>query len=163
MAFASTGKMADARAEVATLTKSQDGVNKAADASGVANLSRIGRIMHAMLDAKIADAGGDHRTAITFLREAVAEEDNLDYQEPPDWWSPARETLGAVLLVSNKPAEAEQVFRDDLKHNANNPRSIFGLWKALDAQDKKADAQAEQQKFDTAWKNADGKLRLSDL
>ena len=163
LAFASTGKMPEARAEVAALKKAQPAVDKAAEASGIANLSRVGRIMHARLQAKIAEAGGDHRTAVTFLREAVAQEDNLDYQEPPDWWAPAREALGAVLLASGKLAQAEQVFRDDLKHNPKNPRSIFGLAKSLAAQGKKADAQAEQQKFDAAWKNADTRLRITDL
>lgn len=45
-----------------------------------------------------------------------------------------RETLGAALLANGKAAEAEQVFRDDLKYNPRNGRSLFGLWKALEAQ-----------------------------
>lgn len=163
MAQASTGHLAAARQESAAMKVAQPGVEKQGEAAGVANLSRNGRIMQRLLEARISAAGGDRPTAITYLREAAAEEDNLDYQEPPDWFAPARETLGALLLQSNKPAEAEQVFREDLKHNPKNPRSIFGLAKALEAQGKKADAQAQQQAFDNAWKNADVKMRVGEL
>ena len=163
MAEAGTGHLAAARTHSAELKKAQPKVEKQAEASGIANLTRAGRIMQRLLEAKIASGGGDRQTAITFLREAAAEEDNLDYQEPPDWWAPARETLGGMLLASGKAPEAEQVFRDDLKHNPKNPRSIFGLAKALEAQGKKADAQAQQQAFESSWKNADVKLRIGVL
>jgi len=163
MAEAATGHLPAARKESEALKAAQPGVEKQAEAAGIANLTRVGRIMQRRLEAQISVAGGDHQTAITFLREAAAEEDDLDYQEPPDWWSPARETLGALLLETKKAPEAEQVFREDLKRNAKNPRSIFGLAKALDAQGKKADAQAQQQAFDNAWKNADVKMKLGEL
>lgn len=73
------------------------------------------------------------------------------------------EAQRSVMLQSGKTAEAEQVFRDDLKHNPKNPRSIFGLAKALEAQGKKAEAQVQEQAFESAWKNADVKLRVEGL
>lgn len=163
MANAAMGHLPMARKETTALKAAQPALEKQAEASGVANLTRIGRIMERRLEAQISLAGGDRQTAITYLREAAAEEDNLDYQEPPDWWAPARETLGAMLLESNKPAEAEQVFREDLKHNPKNPRSIFGLAKALEAQGKKSEAQTQQRAFEAGWKNADVKMRVGEL
>ena len=163
MAQAATGRLPQAREEIAALKLAQLGVEKQAEAAKIHNLSRNGRIMQRLLEAKIAEAGGDRQTTITYLREAAAEEDNLDYQEPPDWFAPARETLGGMLLLSDKAAEAEQVFRDDLKHNPRNPRSIFGLSKALEAQGKKEEAKAEGQSFESVWKNADMKITIPGL
>jgi hypothetical protein len=65
-----------------------------------------------LLDAKIALAGGDVLQAIGHLKEAVAAEDALAYNEPPDWYyPPSREALGGVLLQAGRHSEAEAVFR----------------------------------------------------
>jgi hypothetical protein len=53
----------------------------------------------------------------------VAVQDTLKYDEPPDWFFPVREQLGAVLLMTGDAAGAEKVFREDLERNLRNPRS----------------------------------------
>ena len=163
MAFAAMSKLPQARQELATLKKMEPEIASAAARHGSPNAERVGRIMQHLLEAKIAAATKDLRTATTFLRQAAAVEDTLDYMEPPDWFSPARETLGGVLLQQGKAAEAEEVFREDLKHNPKNPRSIFGLAKALEAQGKKAEAKQQEQAFESLWMNADMKLKTADL
>ena len=74
-----------------------------------------------------------------------------------------RETLGAALLAGGDAAGAEQVFRDDLKYNPRNGRSLFGVWKALEAQGKKADAARAGAEFRRVWSVADVPLRIDDL
>ena|ERR1019366_7398214 len=74
------------------------------------------------------------------LRDAVAVQDALKYDEPQDWFFPVRESLGGALLMSGDAKGAEQVFRDDLARNLRNPRSLFGLHRALKAQDRNSDA-----------------------
>jgi tetratricopeptide (TPR) repeat protein len=115
------------------------------------------------LDARIARSKGDNAGAIAHWRLAVEVQDKMRYSEPPEWTYPIRESLGAALLRSGNAAEAESVFREDLKRNPNNPRSLFGLWKSLDAQKKSADASKAKKDFDAAWKNADTQLRLEDF
>ena len=39
----------------------------------------------------------DNAGAIAQLQEAVAIQDTLKYGEPPDWFFPVRESLGAAL------------------------------------------------------------------
>lgn len=90
-------------------------------------------------------------------------EDTLDYDEPPDWLAPTRESLGAALLAAGKASEAEAIFREDLKRNARNPRSLFGLAEALKAEGKAAEATTVGQQFKRAWRKADTKLTLPDL
>ena len=116
-----------------------------------------------VLDARIAQARGDRKAAIAGWQKAVAAEDALAYDEPATWYYPTRESLGAALLLDGQAAEAERVFRDDLQRHPRNGRSLYGLAKALEAQQKTADAAWAEAQFETAWKDADTKLRLEDM
>ena len=109
------------------------------------------------LDARIAAARGEHDRAIKYWQQAVAAADRLPYDEPPVWFYPVRESLGAALLAAGRAADAERVFRDDLVKHPRNARSLFGLQAALAKQGKDADAAWVQREFDEAWKNADTK------
>jgi tetratricopeptide (TPR) repeat protein len=82
-------------------------------------------------------------------------QDSLVYDEPPDWYYPTRESLGLELLSTGKPSEAEAVYREDLKLNPGNPRSLYGLALALRAQDKAQEAATTERLFKTAWRYAD--------
>jgi hypothetical protein len=68
-----------------------------------------------------------------------------------------------VLLMSGDARGAEQVFREDLAKNLRNPRSLFGLHQALEAQDRKSDAWFVEQEFRKAWKGGAGGLKVEDL
>src|SRR5205085_7229706 len=100
---------------------------------------------------------------VTRLQTAVEKQDRLTYDEPPVWYYPVRESLGGALLRNGHAAEAEKVFRKDLEINPGNGRSLFGLWHALEAQQKTADAEAVKRRFDAAWKKADVQLTIDGL
>jgi tetratricopeptide (TPR) repeat protein len=127
--------------------------------SGSVVLTLAGHI----LDARIAAARGDKEGSIAHWQEAVAVQDTLNYDEPPDWYYPVRESLGAALLNAGNATAAEKVFRADLKRNPRNPRSLFGLTQALKAQNRDADATWTESQFKSAWKAADSQLSLADL
>ena len=116
-----------------------------------------------VLDARIAEAQGDRAAALAAWRRAVAAEDALLYDEPPAWYYPTRESLGAALLADGQAAEAEKVFRTDLDKHPRNGRSLYGLSKSLEAQKKDADAAWARAQFEAAWKDADTPVRLEDL
>jgi tetratricopeptide (TPR) repeat protein len=116
-----------------------------------------------ILEARIAATRGDHQAAIGHWQEAVRIEDGLNYGEPPEWFYPVRESLGGALLQDGKGDQAETVFRADLLRNPRNPRSLFGLWKSLEAQKKDSDAMWVRSEFEAAWKDADVTLGLGDL
>ena len=111
----------------------------------------------------MARAQKEYGAVLDHLRAAVALQDSMDYDEPPDWLYPMREPLGAALLQTGKSADAEAVFREDLRRNPNNPRSLFGLAESLKAQGKSTDAAKVQQQFENAWKKADAKLTLAEM
>jgi tetratricopeptide (TPR) repeat protein len=113
--------------------------------------------------AKIAMAKNDKRTAIERLKKALELEDSLNYDEPEDWYIPVRESLGGALMMNGDYAEAEKVFRAELKKHLRNGRALFGLLESLKAQNKKEAARFVEMEFQAAWKNADTKLRVEDL
>ena len=121
------------------------------------------KIAEDVLGAQVALAKKDNATAAAMLRDAVAVQDTLKYNEPQDWFFPVRESLGGVLLLSNDTKGAEQVFRDDLAKNPRNPRSLFGLQQALKAQDRNSDAWFVEQEFRKSWKGGAEELKVEDL
>jgi tetratricopeptide (TPR) repeat protein len=67
-----------------------------------------------MLSGEIAYRKGAYDRAFADLREAVAREDALPYDEPWGWMQPVRHALGALLLEQGRIDEAEAVYREDL-------------------------------------------------
>ncbi len=88
------------------------------------------------------------------MQSAVAIQDTLNYDEPPHWFFPVREQLGTVLLMTGDDVGAEKVFREDLKRNPRNPRSLWGLEQALKAQKKDYDASFIENQFRASWKGS---------
>ncbi|HUP90839.1 MAG TPA: hypothetical protein VM074_01220 [Solimonas sp.] len=113
------------------------------------------------LDARIAQGRGQGAEAIKALQQAVALEDKLAYDEPADWFFPARHLLGAALLQAGKAKDAEAVYREDLRRNPENGWSLFGLAQALKAQ--KKDAAQVETRLAAAWKEADIQLSASAI
>lgn len=108
-----------------------------------------------LVAGEMARARGKHAVAIAAYREAIAIEDTLPYMEPPYWDYPVRNTLGAALLEAGKAKEAEATFRESLKQWPENGWALFGLVKALEAQNKSADAALAKTAFEKAWARAD--------
>lgn len=115
-----------------------------------------------ILKAKIAQARKDTPTAIRLLQSAAKGEDGLNYIEPPDWYLPSRDYLGAAYLSAGDFAQAEKTFREELSHRPRSARALFGLAQSLKAQKKDYDAKLVDHQFQAAWKNADTKLRIED-
>jgi len=163
LAFAARGNRNQAAAEQSKFTAEAAAIpadTKLGDQNTAGNILAVaGHI----LDARIAAASGMQEQAISHWRAAVAAQDALNYAEPPDWYFPVRESLGAALLEAGKLEEAEAVFRADLLQHPRNPRSLFGLLQTLRAEHRDSDAAWVQRQFEEAWKNAEVKLELKDL
>jgi tetratricopeptide (TPR) repeat protein len=114
-----------------------------------------------LLGGEIAAKAGDFTTAERLLRTAVAEQDSHWFTEPPPWYFPVRQSLGAVLLQAGRAGDAEPVYREDLRRNPNNGWSLFGLAQSLRAQGKSAEASQVDESFRKAWAQADVKLTAS--
>jgi tetratricopeptide (TPR) repeat protein len=155
VAYAAKGQWAEAQAALDTVKAIDAKTPENADSKTVLSVA-----VHA-LSGEIATRHGDLDAGINHFREAMKLEDAGLYFEPPKWYYPIRHSLGAALLKVNQNAEAEKLYREDLKRFPENGWSLFGLAQALRAQGKNAEAAAVDARFRKAWAGADVKLASS--
>ena len=98
--------------------------------------ARLGGIMAGILEGEIARIEGRLDEAITHFEAAAKLDDELEYDEPEPLPFAARHWLGAVLLEAKRPADAERVYREDIKAHPHNGWALLGLQQALKAQGK---------------------------
>ena len=153
VAFAATGKKAEAQAELAA-------VQKLVPTATEGDKPVFDIATHALM-GEIAARSGDLNGGIAHFQQAKDIEDGILYFEPPTWYYPIRHSLGAVFLKANRPAEAERVYRQDLKRFPENGWALFGLAQALRAQGKTAEAAKVDARFKKAWQGADVTLVAS--
>jgi tetratricopeptide (TPR) repeat protein len=160
VAFAAKGQRESAAAELDSL-RAAAALVPADMLISINRATLLLRVAALALAGEIAARSGETESAVARLREAVAAEDDLHYDEPPTWCYPVRHTLGAVLLKAGRAKEAEAVYRDDLRRHPGNGWSLLGLSQALSAQGHTADAKAVDAHYRKAWSNADVALTAS--
>ncbi|MEH0154285.1 hypothetical protein V6R21_09070 [Limibacter armeniacum] len=116
-----------------------------------------------VLEGTIAADQENYVLAEKMLRDAVEIEDQLNYNEPPDWFFSVRHHLGPVLLKAQKYREAEDVYQEDLKIYPKNGWAMSGLITALANQDKVDEAADVKADFAKAWKWANVELEDSEV
>jgi tetratricopeptide (TPR) repeat protein len=164
MAFAANGKSDQAEMEHQSLTAAVEKTPPQESFAMSPNPTRdILKIASDVLAAKIAVTTNRRSKAIAQLRDAVSIQDRLNYSEPPSWFYPVRESLGAELFLDGQVSEAEEVFREDLQRNPRSPRSLFGLLQVLRSRDRSYDAGFVQHEFDVAWRGGRLQLDLKDF
>jgi tetratricopeptide (TPR) repeat protein len=113
------------------------------------------------LAGEIAALSGDPEMAVAELEEAVRIQDAMKYSEPPPFYFPVRQALGAVLLAHGRASEAEAVYREDLRRYPKQGWSLYGLSQSLAAQGRTGEAQWAETGFRNAWARADVQLSAS--
>ena len=130
-------------------------------AGATASARSLLEIGAAHLEGELKAARGDLDGAATALAGAVAQQDGLVYMEPPPFYFPTRQALGAVLLDAGRADEAAEVYRKDLEQYPRNGWSLFGLSQSLRATGRDAEAEWAEQGFRSAWARADVELPAS--
>jgi tetratricopeptide (TPR) repeat protein len=157
-ALAARGRLAEAKALLPELDRAIAAVP--AEATQGQNAAKpLYEIAALKARARIDLAEGKRDAAIALLREATTKEDRLAYNEPSDEFFPVRHLLGAALLDAGRAAEAEAVYREDLKRHPRNGWALHGLATALAAQ--KKDAVPVKAQFTESWRHADTTLNAS--
>jgi tetratricopeptide (TPR) repeat protein len=149
--FARKGALAEAQREVDALGAIERGADFKPLTDWAVPAREIVQTARAVASGRVADAKGDLPAAIKAYQEAVAVQDALPYIEPPYWYYPVRQSLGAALLRAGRGDEAEQAFRDSLARTPSNGWALRGL---VEVYRKRGDAPAltaTRKRFESTW------------
>jgi tetratricopeptide (TPR) repeat protein len=163
IAYSAKGDVADARKEQAIYLERAKLVPKD-ELIGTNSGETILALVTPMVEGEILIHDGKAEQGFAELRTAVEKEDALKYDEPPVWMIPVRHSLGASLIQAGRWAEAEQVYREDLRRLPLNGWSLYGLAESLRLQKKnEAEAAVTETNFQKIWVNADLEITSSCL
>ena len=113
--------------------------------------------------ARAAQAEDDQNAAVEVLRKAADTQDTIPYMEPPFWYYPVRQTLGAALLKTGKPEEAEKEFRAALERERSSGWALYGLKEAAKARGDAAGEKQAAEELAKAWRGDNSLLTLERL
>jgi tetratricopeptide (TPR) repeat protein len=150
VALARLGRADEARAEAAAI----DALAQSAEIVALPDLGVPGpdilTIASREIEARVAQTAGDHGKAASLFAEGAAIQDRLPYMEPPFWYYPVHQSLGAALMAQGKPEEAQAAFREALQRSPNNGWAAAGLLRAAEV---RGDAQAVEEARTLLQKN----------
>ena len=160
VALAARGRLSEAEA---TLTQLRALAAQAPPgmAAGANTLEAVVEVAAPIVAARIAASAYRSGDAIALLRQAVAADDRLAADQSADWFFPPRDLLGAQLLEAGQAAEAESVYREDLRRQPGSGWALYGLAQALQAQGRSQAAAAVRRQFAEVWRHADVRLVAS--
>jgi tetratricopeptide (TPR) repeat protein len=125
-----------------------------------------------MLTGELEYRRGRFDEAFAHLRQAVALDDALAYDEPWGWMQPTRHALGALLLEQGHVEEAEAVYRADLgydgklaraRQHPENVWSLHGLHECMVRRGNTVEGPLVKARLDLALARAEVPIRASCL
>ena len=164
MAYANMNKPSEAQNEL-------DSLNKLSESEDVKRIiiwsinpaQQVCKIASDVLKSELLTKRGNYKPAIELLKQAIQLEDNLNYNEPPDWFFSVRHILGDALMNLGDYVGAEKNYKEDLVYWPKNGFALKGLYESLKGQNKIKEAEGVKKQFDVAWKYADSELRYSRI
>jgi tetratricopeptide (TPR) repeat protein len=113
--------------------------------------------------ARFASATGRNNEVIKLYRDAIEVEAKIPYMEPPFWYYPVHQSLGAALYRAGKYQEAQEAFTAALARYPNNGWALYGLAASERALGRKPFAAAAQVALNRAWMGDPKWLRMDRL
>lgn len=163
VAYAAQGDTTKAAQESAAITRLLDTGEFSNLTEALIPARDVLQLARHVVDGRIAQARGDLPGAIAQFEKAVALEDQLSYMEPPYWYYPVRQSLGAMQLMNGNLDAAEQTFRDSLMKTPNNGWSLYGLAEVYRKRGAAKELAATEKLFAQSWAGKPGQLSLARL
>ena len=157
------GDAAAAGAELAEIERITQGTDFKPFESWNIPAKNVTLIAAHVLRARMAQSRNDLGTAVRELEAAAALEDKLPYMEPPYWYYPVRQTLGAVLTLNGEHQKARDAFRESLQKVPNNGWALYGLAQTYARQGLQREARAVEKHLARAWSGDRKHLDLARL
>lgn len=147
-----------ARGDIAAASREREALRTIATTDAVKALEQayvpgpaILAIADAVLRGRLAMHAKDYGEAVDAFETAAGLQDSLPYMEPPFWYYPVRQSLGAALLRAGRTDDAISAFRGALNDSPNNGWAIHGLAEAYAAAGDDAAARTARDILDRTW------------
>lgn len=121
------------------------------------------QIAYKVLKAEILASENYFDDSINLLKEAVAIEDGLNYNEPPDWFFSVRHSLGAVQIEAGRYEDAIKTFNQDLEIFPKNGWAQHGLKSAYQKLNDIENTRRMDDLLETSWATADLQIESSRI
>jgi tetratricopeptide (TPR) repeat protein len=152
-----------AQAEAEAIARIKAGTDFAALIAGGVPVPDVLELARHVVLARIALAEDKLEAARAAFEQAVALQDALPYSEPPHWYYPVRQSLGAVLVRLGRLDAAEEVFRTSLMRAPNNGWALYGLTEVYRRNGRKDALAGASRRLDRAWAGERRRLDLASL
>jgi tetratricopeptide (TPR) repeat protein len=163
VAFAAKNDREAAQAEADAIARIAGGTELSGLVSGGLPAPDVLAIAREVVLGRMAQAENNPRAAVEAFGRAAAIEDRLPYMEPPFWYYPVRQSLGAALLQAGDARRAEAAFRASLKSAPHNAWALFGLQEALAQLGEAAEREEVARRFERAWAGKGNSLLVPRL
>lgn len=159
-----------ARGDLAAARREADAIAVLAGEADFGSLTAAGipapdvlRLARFVVLGRIEQARANPSGAVAAFEAAAALEDKLAYMEPPFWYYPVRQSLGASLLQAGDAAGAEAMFRASLKSAPHNGWTLYGLQEALSRTGDAIGREDAARRLERSWAGDKSLLSLSRL
>jgi tetratricopeptide (TPR) repeat protein len=112
---------------------------------------------------RLADAVGRRVEAVRHFEQAAALQAKVPYMEPPFWYYPVQQSLGAALYQAGRFNAARTAFEAALAEAPNNGWALYGLAATEARLDRPAHAQAARTALKRAWLGDPNWLRMDRI
>jgi tetratricopeptide (TPR) repeat protein len=162
-AFAAKKDVAGARSEADAIGKISKGTDwSTLDAWGIPAVPVLEVAQNVVL-ARAAEAENKGDAEVELWKKAADVQDTIPYMEPPYWYYPVRQSLGAALLKTGHPEEAERQFQAALDRARGSAWALFGLQQAAKAKGDTAEEGKAAAALAKAWRGDPAMLSLERL
>tara|TARA_R110001606_G_scaffold5_2_gene12 strand:- start:1561 stop:3279 length:1719 start_codon:yes stop_codon:yes gene_type:complete len=164
MAFLGLNKIDEAKKELNSLEiYSEDDSLKEITIWDINSVDVLLQIAKRVLRAEILASEFNYQDSIALLKEAVEIEDNLNYNEPPDWFFSVRHHLGAIQVEAALYDDAIGTYQEDLKRLPKNGWALHGLKLAYEKLGESTKVKDIEERLLVSWVTADVQLTTSRI
>ncbi len=163
VAFAAKKDAAGARAEADAIKRIAAETDWAMLDAWAIPVRPVLEVAENVVRARVAQAEDDNNAAIELWKKAAAAEDTIPYTEPPFWYYPVRQSLGAALLKSGDAPGAIKEFDAALAKARNSAWALYGLEQAAKASGDKILQLKASEELAKSWQGDPAMLTLERL
>ena len=163
VALAAKGDAAGAREEAKRIEAIENATDFSLYDAWYIPARQVMQVARHVVLARAAQAEGDKNGAIDLFQAAAKVEDTIPYMEPPYWYYPVRQSLGAALLDVGRAEEAAEQFKLALDRAQKSAWALYGLKEAAKAAGDTAAEQEAGAAFEKSWQGDPSFLSIGKL